>query len=65
MERLLTQTEAAEYLRLSPRSLERWRVEGIGPRYSKLGKRIVYLARDLEQWVADRVRNSTSETTVV
>jgi hypothetical protein len=32
---LLTQREAALVLRLSERTLERWRVAGIGPRFAR------------------------------
>jgi predicted DNA-binding transcriptional regulator AlpA len=59
--RLLVQTEAAEFLRLSPRTLERYRVSGTGPRYCKLGRRIAYREADLEAWIAARVVGSTSE----
>lgn len=61
LDRLLMQGEAAELLRLSPRTLERFRLEGTGPRYAKLGRRIVYRASDLETWIAARERHSTSE----
>jgi predicted DNA-binding transcriptional regulator AlpA len=59
--RLLVQNEAAEFLRLSPRTLERLRVSGTGPRYVKLGRRIAYREVDLEAWITARVRQSTSE----
>lgn len=58
---LLTQAEAAELLRLSERTLERWRVVGGGPVFCKLGKRVLYRRADLEKWIASHVVNSTSE----
>ncbi len=58
---LLTQREAASQLRLSERTLERLRLTGDGPRYAKAGRRVVYRAEDLEAWIADRLRLSTSE----
>jgi predicted DNA-binding transcriptional regulator AlpA len=59
---LLTQREAAMTLRLSVRTLERWRVSGEGPPFAKLGRRRVgYCSDDLEAWIASRVRTSTSE----
>ena len=58
---LHTQTEAAQILRLSERSLERHRVQGTGPRYSSLGRRIVYARADLLAWVQACSRCSTSE----
>lgn len=56
----LTQTEAADYLRLSPRTLERWRIEGNGPVYRKFGRRVVYARIDLEHWADGLSLASTS-----
>jgi hypothetical protein len=62
---LLTTVEAAEYLRLSPRTLEDMRVTGNGPRYFKLGpgkrSKVVYRKNDLEQWIGRFGYSSTSE----
>jgi hypothetical protein len=60
MDDLLTQHEAALRLRLSERTLERWRVSGDGPSYIKLGRRVAYRECDLIEFVASRVRQSTS-----
>jgi len=60
---LLTQREAALALRLSERTLERWRVAGIGPRFVRLNHRIRYRQQDLDAHVAARVVGSTSEET--
>jgi hypothetical protein len=61
----LTTVEAAEILRLKPRTLEALRVEGTGPRYYKIGPgkraRVVYTRSDLEAWVAQFAYRSTSE----
>jgi hypothetical protein len=38
----LTNDEAAAFLRLSPRTLEKQRVLGGGPRYRKFGARVLY-----------------------
>jgi hypothetical protein len=58
---LLTQREAAVVLRLSERTLERWRVQGIGPRFVRLNNSIRYRQQDLDAHVASRVVGSTSE----
>ena len=60
-EPLLTTAEASEYLRLSARTLESWRLHGGGPRYVKLGARVLYRQGDLEAWVSDQARTSTSD----
>jgi hypothetical protein len=58
---LLTQREAALALRLSERTLERWRVAGIGPRFVRLHHSIRYRQQDLDAHVAARVVGSTSQ----
>ena len=48
--RYLRTREAAMFLGLSPRTLEKHRTYGTGPIYRKLGGRVVYAPRDLQQW---------------
>ena len=52
-EALLNQWDVAERWRMSPRTLERWRWEGKGPRYLKLGNRIGYRIEDVEAFERD------------
>lgn len=47
---------AAEYLGLSPATLETMRSRGGGPPFVKLGRRVVYRQQDLDAWVAERVQ---------
>jgi hypothetical protein len=56
----LHQVELARRWKLSPRTLERWRWLGQGPRYLKIGGRVVYRVEDIETYEADQVRTSTS-----
>jgi hypothetical protein len=58
--RYLTNHEAAEFLRLSPRTLEKHRVTGGGPRYRKFGRRVLYAIDDLEAWANARCFQVTS-----
>ena len=58
---LLTVSEAARLLRLSKRTLERYRVSGLGPKYLKCGRCVRYRVSDIETWLADRTVTSTSE----
>jgi len=60
----LTQNEAAEVLRISPRSLERFRVEGTGPKFCRAGRRILYRQSDIQAWLESRCFTSTSEAAV-
>ena len=58
---LLTTEEAAEYLRLSPRTLERYRVTGEGPRFLKVGRRVFYRQSAFDHWLKNKTRKSTSD----
>ena len=42
--------ELAAYLKLSPRTLDRYRVSGDGPPFHKFGNRVRYLRTDVEAW---------------
>lgn len=57
--RYLTNAEAATYLRLSPRTLEKQRVIGGGPRFHKFGRRVMYALADLETWASERSFETT------
>jgi excisionase family DNA binding protein len=58
---LLPQGELAHFLNISQRTLERWRVEGTGPTFVKAGRRVLYRLEDVERWLADGARHSTSD----
>lgn len=63
---LMTQKQAAEFLSLSPRSLEGWRYRGGGPRYVRINSRAVrYRREDLEAFLAQRTFSHTSEESAV
>ncbi|HLA29415.1 MAG TPA: helix-turn-helix domain-containing protein [Pseudomonas sp.] len=57
--RYLTNSEAAAFLRLSPRTLEKQRVIGGGPRFHKFGRRVMYALADLEAWASARSFETT------
>ncbi|MEM8771313.1 MAG: helix-turn-helix domain-containing protein [Pseudomonadota bacterium] len=59
--RFLYTKEAARFLCLSPRTLEKHRTYGTGPTYRKLGGRVVYSIDDLEAWANRGLRSSTSD----
>ena len=59
--RYLTNDEAADFLRLSPRTLEKQRVLGGGPRFRKFGARVVYAAADLRAWADSNTFGMTSD----
>ena len=57
--RYLTNDEAATFLRLSPRTLEKQRVIGGGPRFRKFGRRVMYAVSDLDAWADARTFEAT------
>jgi predicted DNA-binding transcriptional regulator AlpA len=59
--RHLRTPEAARFLGLSHRTLEKHRTYGTGPTYSKIGGRVVYALEDLQAWVARGTKTSTSD----
>ena len=59
---LLTGDMAATYLGLTKRTLERWRVNGSGPKFVKVGKKILYRPSDLEAWMTTRTFANTAES---
>ena len=46
--------EAAAYLGVKPCTLELWRCRKKGPRYFKLGSRVMYDLVELDAWFATR-----------
>lgn len=55
----LSTRELAERWSISPRTLERWRWAGEGPRFLKLGGRVVYRIADIEAFEAAHLRTRT------
>lgn len=63
----MTTQEAANYLKLSPRTLETMRWRGDGPPFAKLSPgrsgRIVYDRELVDAWIAERTQQSTTVDT--
>jgi predicted DNA-binding transcriptional regulator AlpA len=59
--RYLRTPEAARFLGLSGRTLEKHRTYGTGPAYRKLGGRVVYSVEDLQAWAQRGAVTSTSD----
>jgi hypothetical protein len=57
----LNNDEAAKFLHLSPRTLEKQRVIGGGPRFRKFGRLVRYAVSDLEVWANARSFETTSD----
>jgi hypothetical protein len=61
----LTQVELASRWRISPRTLERWRWAGDGPRFIKIGGLVRYRLEDIEGFEAEQLRQITGDGAVV
>lgn len=59
--RFLRTPEAARFLGLSGRTLEKHRTYGTGPTYRKIGGRVVYSLDDLQGWADRGTKCSTSD----
>jgi len=57
--RHLNQTELAARWTISPRTLERWRFTGEGPKFIKIGGRVAYRLEDIEAYEAEQIRQAT------
>ena len=52
---------AAHFVGLSENTLAKLRLNGNGPVYCKLGRRVVYRPGDLEEWLQSRTTRDTSD----
>ena len=55
----LDQKGLADLWLVSPRTLEQWRWQGKGPRYLKIGGRVVYRQQDIEAFEAANLHANT------
>jgi predicted DNA-binding transcriptional regulator AlpA len=61
MGKLNSVEEAADKIGMSVSTLNKWRVAGFGPKFVKLGKRVLYRDEDLEAFITAGIRSSTSQ----
>jgi helix-turn-helix protein len=55
----LNQNGLAKRWLISPRTLEQWRWQGRGPRYLKIGGRVVYRVSDIEAFEMSSIHANT------
>ena len=58
-----TRDLAARLKTPSPATLERWRSNGQGPRFIKVGRQVMYRESDVERWLDQQTRSHTNQTT--
>ncbi|MEI8396807.1 MAG: helix-turn-helix domain-containing protein [Rhodospirillaceae bacterium] len=59
----LNQRELSRRWHLSPYTLERWRSLGEGPRFLKIGGKVLYRQEDIEAYEAEHLRQGTGVVT--
>lgn len=59
--RVLLSRDAARFVGLSESTLAKLRLNGNGPIYCKLGRRVVYRPADLEEWLQSRTARDTTD----
>lgn len=59
MSTLIDTSGAAAMCGLRASTLHRWRIQGVGPEFLKLGAAIRYRVEDVEAWIESRRRTST------
>lgn len=56
-DKLLTEIQAADLLRMSSRTLQAWRGQGAGPPFIRAGRAIRYRRSDLMSWTTEQTVN--------
>ena len=56
----MTQEQLADRWHISPRTLEQWRWLGKGPKFLKIGARVLYRNEDIDAFEAGQLCHNTS-----
>jgi excisionase family DNA binding protein len=51
----LTRPEAAEILRTPIQTLAQWASQGRGPRYARVGRKVLYERSEIERFIAENM----------
>jgi excisionase family DNA binding protein len=58
----LTVKQAAAYIPLAKGTLDHMRTAGRGPRFIKLGRKVLYDTNDLDAWIEQHKQQSTADS---
>lgn len=62
MSNYLSTREVADLLGMSPHTINRWRYEGTGPKFVRIGSKVCrYRAEDVEQWINEQEEGNNVE----
>lgn len=62
---LLTPAELAKQLHSTPATLAGWRYKGMGPKFVKTGRKVLYRATDVDAWLTEKTQQGTGEVSRV
>ena len=62
-ETLIPARDVPRFTGMAAQTHARWRVEGGGPEYVKLGRRVFYMAGALRSWIKNQSRHNTIDAT--
>ncbi len=58
---LMNEDQAAQVLTVGTKTLQSWRVRGVGPRFVRIGRLVRYTEAELAKYIEEQTRQSTSE----
>ena len=58
---ILREADVASLLFKSRQCLQGWRHKGVGPRYTRAGRTVLYLKRDVLEWLESRAAFRTNQ----
>ncbi len=61
MEKLIDEKQVEKFYGLKQSSLQKWRCLGGGPNFIKIGRSVRYRPSDIESFINDHLRISTSD----
>jgi hypothetical protein len=61
----INEAKAADFLCQSVRTIQKWRVTGVGPEFYKSGRSVRYRRRELMAWANARRHANTSQYTAI
>ncbi|WP_295440835.1 helix-turn-helix domain-containing protein [Sphingorhabdus sp. EL138] len=56
---LITPKQLAEMFAVNENTLEKWRLQGIGPKFIKIQRNVRYAANDVDRWTNEHTFAST------
>ncbi|MDD3182646.1 MAG: helix-turn-helix domain-containing protein [Alphaproteobacteria bacterium] len=60
-ERHINVFQLAKRWGMSPKTLDRWRWQGIGPKFLKIGSKVVYRLSDIEEYEVNNLKTATDK----